>query len=144
MTEREKRREPRKGKNYITTAVKGMAQLKTDRLMEQHARDPKSTMEDVLNSLVKDTLGVEDLPLEDRFASLAMATYLVGILQGLAMVRESGLVSEDVMIKIVTGLSPDFGEVEELEDEPSRAPAILSRKEDKIFRDRPGEFSGEE
>jgi hypothetical protein len=141
MTEREKRREPRKGKNYITTAVKGMAQLKTDRLMEQHARDPKSTMEDVLNSLVKDTLGVEDLPLEDRFASLAMATYLVGILQGLAMVRESGLVSEDVMIKIVTGLSPDF---EDYPVEPPVNSVPMSKKEDKIFRDRPGEFSGEE
>lgn len=143
MTET-KRREPRKGKNYITTAVKGMAQLKTDRLMEQHARDPKSTMEDVLNSLVKDTLGVEDLPLEDRFASLAMATYLVGILQGLAMVRESGLVSEDVMIKIVTGLSPDFENYPDDIIKDSREPRDLTRKEDKIFRDRPGEPTGEE
>jgi hypothetical protein len=138
MTERRRRG---KGKNYLTTAVKGMAQLKTDRLMEQHSRDPNSSMEDVLNSLIKDTLGVEDLPLEDRFASLAMATYLVGILQGLAMVRESGLVSEDVMIKIVTGLTPDF---EEYPVEPPVVQAQMSKREDRIFRDRPGEPTGEE
>ena len=111
-----------RGKTYITQAVKGIAQLKVDRLMEKHSRNPNSSMEDIINSLIEDTLKVEDLPLEDRMASLAMSTYLVGILQGFAIVRESRLVSEDVMIKIVSSISPEYipeeGEDIPLPEEP--------------------------
>lgn len=131
-----------KGKSYLTKAVKGIAQLKVDRLMEVHARDPTSSMEDVLNALIQDTLHSEDLPIEDRFGSLAMATYMVGMLQGLALVRESGLVSEDVMIKIVSALSPE-DEEGPIFEEPLLKEGILteevqprnrsqSRDEDKI------------
>jgi hypothetical protein len=122
-----------KGKSYLTKVVKGIAQLKVDRLMEVHARDPTSSMEDVLNALIQDTLHSEDLPLEDRFGSLAMATYMVGMLQGLALVRES--VSEDVMIKIVSALSPDFEEGEEgvfTEEVQPRSRLQQSRDEDKV------------
>ena len=113
-----------RGKTYITQAVKGIAQLKVDRLMEKHSRNPNSSMEDIINSLIEDTLKVEDLPLEDRMASLAMSTYLVGILQGFAIVRESRLVSEDVMIKIVSSISPEYipeeGENIPLSEEPGK------------------------
>lgn len=126
----EDRRTGGRGKTYITQAVKGIAQLKVDRLMEKHSRNPNSSMEDIINSLIEDTLNVEDLPLEDRMASLAMSTYLVGILQGFAIVRESRLVSEDVMIKIVSSISP---EVEPEEDEIILEPGKMSPLRGGIF-----------
>jgi hypothetical protein len=132
-----------KEKSYLTRAVKGIAQLKVDRIMNVHARNPTSSMEDVLNALIRDILHSEELPLEDRYGSLAIATYQIGLLQGLALVKESGLVSEEVMIKIVSALSPDYEEGEGIFEAPPLNPGILptiplTKEEDRIFRSKPG------
>lgn len=96
-------------KNYLTRAVKSIAQMKTDAIMEKFANKEDSSMEDIINNLIHDSIKVKDLPEADKLASLAMSTYLVGIMQGLALVKES--VSEDAMIKIISDLYPDLSEV---------------------------------
>ena len=97
-------------KNYLTRVVKGIAQMKTDSIMERFARKEDACMEDVINDLIGDSIKVKDLPEDDRLASLAMSAYLIGIMQGLALVRESGIVSEDAMIKIISSIYPEISE----------------------------------
>jgi|GEM_PF-5132529 hypothetical protein len=97
-------------KNYLTRAVKGIAQMKTDAIMEKYARKEESSMEDIINNLIYDSIKIKDLPEDDKLASLAMSAYLIGIMQGLALVRESGVVSEDALVKIISSLYPEIPE----------------------------------
>lgn len=98
-------------RNYLSRAVKGIAQMKTDAIMEKYALIEEASMEDIINNLIHDSIKVKDLPEADKLASLAMSSYLIGIMQGLALVRESGVVSEDALVKVISDLYPDISEV---------------------------------
>jgi len=66
-------------------------------------------MEEVLNWLIEDTLKASDIPKEEYLASLTMASFFFGFMQALSLVMESGLISEDAMVKMLASIMPESG-----------------------------------
>ena len=97
-------------KNYITEFVKQIASRKIERIVERQQKNPGKAMEDILNWLVEDTLKASDIPKEDYLASLAMSSFFFGFMQAFSIMLESGVISEDAMMKILSSIMPEKGQ----------------------------------